>query len=319
MTTWTLRSPTAAAEVWSTGAGLHRLEFNIGGRKFQPLAEAAWQDRFDRNPDRRLPRHLQLLGGEWPCVPFGTTGDDDAHHGFGSDHEWHLLERTGSSISLGIEYPSTSPVDTVMREVVLAADRPCAELSMSISVRRPCRLPIAAHPIVCVPPGEPVTIRPGPFEVAATIPSEFAPDTSRLDPASVIVDGTAQTSLDGTPVPVWHIEPGRAGSEELVQTFGASDTVTVEYPGVGVATTLSWDALPGLESTVGEPFYGIGIEPTSSFFDRNDEATASDVPTGVRAHLPFGTELRPGDPWTTSYTLTATRLPEDATSAPDGR
>lgn len=65
MQTWKSQGYRATAEVFSTGAMVHHLEFDLAnGRRFRPLAEAPWLEVYLGCVDAKPPSHVQLLGGK---------------------------------------------------------------------------------------------------------------------------------------------------------------------------------------------------------------------------------------------------------------
>jgi len=287
MEIWPLDWSHGRAAVRATGAALHRLEFDIGGRAFSPLAQAPWQAEYLTAPDPDMPRHLQVLGGEWPCVPFGSTLHDPAHHGFGTDSDWQLTARGPDWLHLSIDYPQASPVRRLVRMLRGVPGEARLDISLRIEVRRDCTLPVGLHPIFRLT-GD-LRLSAPTFETGRAFPRVFEPGRSVL-PAGAVLDPdgvVAETGLDLFAAPV-------QGREELVQLFRCDGRMALHYPSEAATAHLNWDsaALPHCllwvsnGGRVGAPwngrFRGLGVEPVNSYFDIDDAA-----PAGARFGLPL--------------------------------
>src|SRR5262245_11013515 len=98
--------------------------FRVGGLEVQPFAIAPWSDDTGAR-HQELPKILQRLRGEWPCVPYGIERSDMASlppdwrtreapvapaashpHGWSSNAEWQPGEISDSRIELLLEYPA---------------------------------------------------------------------------------------------------------------------------------------------------------------------------------------------------------------------
>lgn len=296
----TLAWDRGSLDVWACGGAIHDLTFVLdGGRRFAPLAEAPWRGATD-NP--AIPRHLANLGGEWLCVPFGSTEIDPAHHGYGTDNDWGLLSRSDTSLRLGIDYPAGHPVQSLRRTVAAVPGAASVRISLEITVRRPCVLPIGLHPIFRLTPD--TVLEPGAFAAGQVFPETFEPGASRLVPSARFgADGLVPT-VSGPPVSVFAQPAGL--SEELVQLVNCDGTFAVRHLAEGARTTLTWNRshFPNVLVWVsnhgrqGIPwngaFTGIGIEPVNSHFDR--------VLSGEDA-VGLGVSLTPDQPFVTGYEI----------------
>ncbi len=144
------------------GAMLGPAQFRLPDGDVQPFAVAPWSD--DSGPAfDALPRVIQRLRGEWPCVPFGLPDDgqalppewrpsgpktvlDPCLHGFGSNAVWDPVHLAEDSITLSVEYPASHPVRRLWRTVKAEPSRPALSCSLTIDVREACALPIGLHP-----------------------------------------------------------------------------------------------------------------------------------------------------------------------------
>jgi len=307
-----LSNDRARAELFCSGAGIHNYSFlRKDGRYFQPLAEASWLNEYRDFSRPDVPRHLQLIGGEFPCIPFGSTRLDADHHGYGCNNIWQVEERTESLAVLSIQYPNDHVVERVRRTVELEEDTGALKFRLEVFARTDCRLPIGVHPIFRLPPDtNDLRIIPPGFERGG-----FAPDGLRsgavpmsrpvleVDRQSPLWDSTAD--LDST----------------LIQLWNTDGEITLTYPAERCAATLSWDrhklphcllwiANPDLtDFPGGDGFVGLGIEPTNSFFDANDQAARYGELHKLDPQT-FGAAIGAGGYWSTNYQIKCSDLPE---------
>jgi galactose mutarotase-like enzyme len=305
------------AEIFPTGAALHNLVFTFeDGSLCRPLAEAPWIDEAAVAANEGVPAHLALLGGEWPCVPFGTTTADACHHGFGTDNAWHLTRQSEGAAEFAIDYPEDHPIARLERRVAGVEGSTAIDLALTVAVRKDCFLPVGLHPIFRLPDrGQRMRLAVDGFCRGHTFPRIFEPGVSRL------AVGAQFASIDAVPL----AEGGSADlsrppanlHEEIVLLEGVNGGITLEYPDDGYAVRLVWDdsdfsSLVVWLSDCGRSsapwsnrFRGIGIEPVAAFFD--DDSLA--------AHAPFGYVLgrafSAGQRWTTRYRISALRLDKE--------
>ena len=302
------------ADVFAIGGSLHNLVFRLdNGCAVAPLAEAPWIGDPSVGTDGSTPAHLHHLGGEWACVPFGTTMVDPLHHGFGADNAWHVLERAADAITLAIDYPDRHPIRGLERRFCGVAGEAPVALEVTVDPRAQCILPVGLHPIFRLPEeGRGIWLDPGPFVRGYTFPKVFEPGVSRLRP------GAEFTSLDAVPLAgkgVADLSRPPAGlREEILQLAGVGGCVCIDYPDDGYRARLDWNAddFPSLviwlsnRGRAAPPwsnsFRGIGIEPVNGFFD--DMGLALHAP----AELSLGRQFRAGERWTTLYRISATCL-----------
>ena len=305
MEVWPVEWNRGRADVFAVGGSLHNLVLRVDNAEFAPLAEAPWQKRYLRTPDDRLPRHLQLLGGEWPCVPFGSSRHDPVHHGHGADGEWTLIERDSNRVALGIDYPAGHPVKRLTREVRGLDSQPAIELSLAIEARKDCRLPIGVHPVFKL--GESTRISACVFEYGSTFPRVFEPGVSmHLPGENFASDGRVPTAEVTVNV---LSEPSRA-REELVELFNTGGAVELAYPEEGMVACLEWDrdvfphCMLWISNTgrAAEPwnnqFRGLGVEPVNSYFDIDDESPDPEA---------CGVPIKAGGRLATTYRIHARR------------
>lgn len=296
-----LRSAHAAAGVRSLSGALVALEFDLGGRTVRPLAAPPWDRPPELTGDKPPAPHLTVLGGEWPCVPFGRSTADPTKHGFGTDHHWRLDRADATSAALFIDYPREHPVARLERGIRLSEDAPRVDLSLTIHARRATTLPVGLHPILALPRSTgALRLRPAPHGRVRTAPAGLAPATSRLVADQDIgADGMALCQ-DGSRLCFWD-QPGPQ-SEELILIRDCAGALRAENRAEQYHTSLTWDAtaLPHLLIWIANPglardprlpgFRGLGAEPVASYFDRTPEGDA-------------GVAITPDHPLTIRYAI----------------
>ena len=305
---WHIANAFTDLDVFATGAAIHNVRFHLAdGQTVTPLAEASWHETAIGD----VPAHIQNIGGEWPCVPFGSTANDSHHHGYGSDNIWHLEERTDTSLRLGIDYPAGHVVKKLVRTLRLLPDSPAIECGLTIYVNKDCTLPVGLHPIFRLPQEEDAfEITPGDYGHAMTAPLDIAPVASLLG-AHERVGATGQVlRKDGQHVNIWQ-QTAQLG-EEIVSVFDSRGNMALTYKQEGFRACLSWNptdfpncliwvANPGLGAISPAPhFQGIGIEPVNSYFDRNDLSPSGMPKSGVA--------LQAAHPWSCHYRLSCQSL-----------
>ncbi|MGL4280090.1 MAG: hypothetical protein ACRCS0_06975 [Albidovulum sp.] len=295
-----MKSASASAGVRGLSAALVDLEFDLGGRRFRPLATSPWPEPPEFAADPPAP-HLTVIGGEWPCVPFGRSAHDPVKHGHGTDSFWQLLSSDRRSAYLAIDYPEGHAVARLERTITLSDTLPRVDLTLTIHARRAARMPVGLHPILAFP-GRPGSLRitPAPHGEATTARAARAPSTSVLAPDQAIAsDGIARLTNGGTTC-LWD-QPGPKG-EDLVFLRDCAGWVEAADTDRGLVTRIEWDAtaLPHLLMWIanpglgGEPrlkgFHGLGLEPVASYYD--------ETPEGAE-----GLDLTPGQPVTLRYSI----------------
>ncbi len=293
-TVWTLTNEFTSVDVLSVGASIDNLVFSLPDSiKAKPLASAPWgEPELKSSSLEYIPAHLQFLGGEWPCVPFGSISIDESHHGFCTDHEWDVCSKSKDRITLRIIYPDGHIVNCVERSITLAPDQAAVDFSLTIDVNQACKLPVGLHPIFAVPRKQnSLFIKSPEYTHARTIIERFSPPTSRFVPDTLLNNDGNVEVMGGGNVNIWRhpLPPG----EDLVQLWDTDGQVELHYPYENYKAVLTWDetllphcllwvANPGVTSVaqLGD-FYGIGVEPVNSWFDRNDDQPVGRSGEGV--------------------------------------
>lgn len=311
---WQISWDRGQAKVLAVGASVHDLVFRLDdGLTVEPLAEAPWIGDPSAMADAAIPAHLRQLGGEWPCVPFGTTAIDPQHHGFGTDNEWYVTERSEGVIALAIDYPQAHPISRLERRLTGVAGEAAIDIELTVQARADCALPVGLHPIFRLAgEGRRMRLDPGSFARGHTFPKIFEPGVSQaktaaefgsLDAVPLTGEGASSISL-----------PPSGLREEIFQIADASGSVRLDYPDDGYQARLDWniDDFPSLVIWLSDRgrtafpwsgrFRGIGIEPVNGFFDD----------TGLAPHAPqnlsLGRRFRAGEKWSTQYRISASSL-----------
>ncbi|GLS31288.1 hypothetical protein SAMN04488498_11869 [Mesorhizobium albiziae] len=311
---WRLGWDRGHAEIFATGAALHNLVFTFDdGSSFRPLAEAPWIDAPELTTQDHIPNHLKSLGGEWPCVPFGSTDIDPDHHGFGADNPWHVTAEAAGAIELAIDYPQDHPVARLERRIRGVAGRTAVDLELTVVTREDCLLPVGLHPIFRLPDaGKRMHFSVDGFSRGHTFPGVFEPHVSRL------AAGREFGSLDAVPLAGGGSadlsQPPSDLREEIVLIESANGGMALGYPDDGFAVRLEWNRrdFPALVMWLSDRgrstppwsnrFRGVGIEPVNGFFDGT--ALAGHAPAG----LALGKRFSAGERWTTHYRISASRI-----------
>lgn len=324
--------------VWSHGRGrvhataamLRDLTVTAGGRRVQPLAQAAWGPQ---DPEvAGLPGHLRMLGGDFVCLPFGSAAvPSDAPkdwrrvgtpvpvppHGITADASWCLTtdtaEEGATAVTATLVTPPEHDVARIVRRARPVPGHARIEFDLELTARRPHRTSLGLHPILALPPvGSPGGARldvvfswgcvwPGRLHENGR-PAPAARFTS-LDAVPAATGGT----VDLTPLPPPH------PTEEVVQLVGARSpfrlhhadgtVVVVEWDDTLFDSLLLWLSDRGLPEAPWRGAYrGLGVEPVVSAFDFSATTSASDNPLSRDgAHTALA--LSPAAPLRTTHAI----------------
>jgi galactose mutarotase-like enzyme len=301
---WKLRSNVAQADVYSVGGALHNLRFTLpDGRQVSPLAEADWQNAYLTKTGSGQARHLELLGGEWPCVPFGSSHLDPAHHGFGADHHWTFERQGENRLSLSITYPNGHAIKHLRRDIMLPMDENHVEIGLSVLANRDVVMPIGVHPIFKIPQTNAWSLAPGRHDKATTSAKPATVDGASVFPNHEICASGDVALRCGQSADLWRTPS--VFTDALIQLWKTDGHFELHDRHEGTATWLDWNpndlphcllwfANPGLSldnASVG--FRGLGVEPIHANFDGYEGTEIS----------PAGVALTAGQPWQTTYRI----------------
>lgn len=322
----TLAGAAATAIVSPVAGMLLDAAFLLDGVPHRPFARAPWLGEAGLDDH---PGHLRELGGEFVAVPFGSVGAPaeispdwsavvpadapDRPHGPSADDEWEVLDRSASSVTLGLEYGPSEGIERLERTVSVRPDAPALDFSLTLRSRRPVDTAVGLHPIFRLPsePGElsidadfeqgfsyPGAVWPG---VGPTRPGQTF---SRLDAVPARAGGTVD--LSRLPLP--------GTTEDVVLLAGARGPVEARFADSGTRVVLDWDRsiVPHVMLWISdraleeEPwrarYRGLGVEPIAAAFDFPDEVSTAPNPLSSAG---FRTSVRvaPESPVTIRYSV----------------
>jgi len=297
------------------------------GRQAQPLQIAPWT--FEPEA-ANLPPLMRRLRGDWPCVPFGgdanrelpagwsATGETvppgEPFHGHGANETWRVLEATGASVALAIDYPQDHPVRSLVRRVTADPRAAAIECELEVHARRECSLPIALHPTFRLPraPGA-LRIEPSGYDHVRTYPVVVEPGAELFPPDVRFARLEAAPTRDGGVVDATRL-PMDGRVEELLLLVGCTGWVALHDSENGWRTRLSFDPnhFPSVLlwiSNRGRQAYpwsgrhlGLGVEPVCGAFDLG--AAVSNAPNPISAAgVPTARRFSPGQPFVTRYRI----------------
>mgnify|MGYP000850475872 FL=1 len=340
MTKWEMQWDHGSLSVYAKGGMLGDLTFTMpNGDMVSPLYKAPWLDE-----GRKLdPAILENLRGEFPCVPFGgvypaeavsddwrasvsgasvpeganVDSTDTLLHGYGSEAEWTLVSQTGHHIAIAVDYPESSPIARVERQIV--ADPICAKLTFSLKIhaRRECRRPLGIHPNFALRSAERMELNVGRFNFGVVHPAGPEQGVSRAIAGSIFyslrdIPMTEGGAADFSRVPL------PFDTEEIVQLCGVDGEVQLTDRDAGATYRLTWDPsiLPSLLLWISnrgrayEPWNGrnlcLGVEPVAAAFDLGTVASISPNPINALG-VSTASTLMPSAPLIVRYTLEALR------------
>lgn len=307
---WPIAWPGGEARLLAVGAILADCRFVLpSGRRVAPFAECPWAGE-DSAEMRAQPGHMQWLGGEFTCLPFGVGGPvpdataewgelldgsfNEPPHGHAANDPWRLVGRTASSVELALDYPRDHDIERLIRRVSGVAGRPALEFELVIEARRDCAYSVGLHPILALPE-QPGALRlEAAFDIGLTYPGTVDPGQMLTTP------GQSFHELAAVPGPAGPVDlsrlPVAAPSEDVVQLLGVSGPVRAVNREGGYAVIVDWDRalLPSCQIWVSDRalqrfpwrgrFRGLGIEPTASAFDFAQPVSLAPNPITRRGH-----------------------------------
>ena len=298
-----LETSSVRASIYPTGGLLTEAAFRLpNGRWVEPLAEAPWSG-VPLPAD--VPAHLQRLGGEFFCLPFGGGGPsfhvvpgyeamieepfDQPLHGPAANGDWQVQSATQVSATLTLDLPEPYAVRRIERIVTLDKEKAQIRFDMRIWARRSDRVPAAFHPILRLP-GQPRTLRlRADFDKGISYPGVHPHRRTLAAP------GGQFTRLDAVPGHGCRLEdfsalPPGPVVEDNVLLAGMHGPVTARFAEEKFCLTIDWDraALPHAmiwlhDRAIEDPpwsgrYRGLGIEPMAACFDGPWRVSAGDNP-----------------------------------------
>jgi len=336
-TVWTFDWGSVRGEVAALGGMLGPVWFTLsGGHLAQPFAVAPWAD----DPPEKLnalPPILRQLRGEFPCVPFGVAEArtdlpdqwmdgldpsmppaDEFAHGYSTNHKWHLLEQTDTTITIGIDYPEDHVVSCLKRRISLDDDLRI-KIDLHIEMRCDAALPLGLRPIFALP--------------AQTGAAHLSiPSLQSVRSFPVPVDEASQCKPDETADKLTHIRtkdgvmldvtrlPLALETEELLAVSLTDGDVCLSDIQNGYAVDLSWDIATFPQCLLwlsnrgrkAYPWHGrfcaIGIEPIAAAFDLGVAHSANRHAPFAKSGIATQTMLSASGPFTASYSIAVRQL-----------
>ncbi|WP_151720874.1 hypothetical protein [Gemmobacter serpentinus] len=287
------------------------------GRMVTPLATAPWAD------DPALPGIMRRLRGEWPCVPFGSedlvplparwpqpSGAAVAPHGHGSNHDW-VVTQDGSGLHAVIDYPDTAPIHRLER--LLQPDGAGVVMTLRVTPRRDCCLPIALHPVLRLPDtAGAARLDVGQHKAVWSHPQMPPADPCPLAPDHVSPALTQMRRADGGAIDLTRL-PLEEAAECRVLIPDAEGHASLSHLQEDWKVTLDWDRadFPGLMLWVSNrgrahaPWnsrhLALGVEPCRAAFDLGQTVSAAVNP--LADVMPTVQTFHAGQVWESRYRI----------------
>jgi hypothetical protein len=291
-----LRSRDVELAVTRRGGHLAPVRFRLGRRWAQPYALAPWL------PDGiapSMPPVLQVLRGDYFCLPFGGGKGVEHIHGETANGEWELVE-SGSG-RLVLEMAVKSPACRVRKILSIRQGQRAVYQEHRISGLRG-RYNFGHHAVLQFPEGGPCHVSVSPFRFGQVKPEAFSDPLRREYGA--LKTGARFRSLDKVPLAAGGFTslaeyPARQGFEDLVlmaarpgdfawtaATLDGYVWIALKDPRV-LPSTLFWISNGGRH---GEPWNGrhlrrLGLEEICGHFcdgleiSRQDRLAREGIPT----------------------------------------
>ena len=245
-------------DIWSLGCKIIP-KFKINNKLVEPLHSANWIE--DQSEDfKNLPGILRNLRGEFPCVPFGINSPIEGvtnnwkevysekpyiinePHGFCSNENWKLIQKTSSYAKFKIIYPKDDLVDYLIRTVEIDNEHfQNIKCTLTVFVKENCELPIGLHPMINIPiEKNKIKIKPGNFKFGLTYPGIV------LSGKTIGAIGKEFSSIEDIPgfkdQSIDISEPPFDGNyEDLFQLCGIDGTMLVENYQDNYSFEMKWN------------------------------------------------------------------------------
>ncbi|MGX5682887.1 hypothetical protein [Schumannella luteola] len=331
MTDITLAGACATAVLTPVAGMLLDAAFVVEGRTHRPFARAPWlgEAGLDEHPG-----HLRELAGEFVAVPFGSAGapselspewagivppEDPARpHGASADDAWDVVDRSDSSVTLGLEYDETEAVERLERTVSVRQDAPALDFTLTLHSRRPVETAVGLHPILRLPsaPGE--LVLDADFEAGYTYPGPVWPGSGPTRPGQTFTSLAAVPARAGGTVDLSRL-PLAEATEDVVLLAGARGPVEARFADSHTRVMLDWDRslVPHVMLWISdralqeEPwrgrYRGLGVEPIAAAFDFANEVSVGRNPLNAAGHR-TSIHVDPRSPVTIRYSVEVSSL-----------
>ena len=247
---WYFASADVEAYVTEQGGHVGPVTFDTQGRRFQPYAVAPWAEE---PIDPSLPSVLQVLRGDFFCLPFGNNdqpheGSADPPHGETANEKWtwEKLQKDDNAVTLHLSLTMSRRAGRVDKYVTLR-DGHLATYSRHVISGMSGPMNLGHHAMIRFPPQS----GSGRLSMSPFLYGQVAPDPleplhsgrgSMLKPGSVILSLDIVPTVDGGITDLTRF-PARQGSEDLVMLISDPNQpfawTAVAFPDEG----LVWFAL----------------------------------------------------------------------------
>lgn len=342
-TFWSVKNARVAFDVHAQGGMLRNVRFFLpDGRALTPFYDAPW--RQDIPAPVSTHSVIDYLGSEFVCLPFGgdyppestkvpawrmALEDDDVAgtkppgevHGHSAASNWHLVALTENSLSIGIDYPESSPIAKVVRTVAADEGETALSFEVSIVARRRFTGPFGVHPNFALS-GDPGTlrIRPGRFARGLVHPALGVAATTGALPGAEFASIEGVPAYEGPSLDLSRL-PMAGKTEEIVMLCGVEGGIVLDNLAERLSYTVNWNAdlLPCAMLWVsnagrsGAPWNSrnmcLGVEPLASAFDLGLVASRNSNPI---SEMGYATEIEvmPGRDYVFNYKISVADLRE---------
>lgn len=320
----TFEWPGGRVSIQPLGAMIAELILHLeDGRTHQPLHRAPWVDSESHGQSGLMAG----LSGEWPCVPFGAPADDIPPHWQAKQPSWqdafahgtcsHVhwdISTSEEGISAQVAFPDPHPIESLRRSL-----RPISggiAMTLTITPRRDCALPIGLHPVFSLPqkPGQ-MSVNISGADTVWSHPADPGPDPTPVAPGQQSSCLSSVATATGGTIDLSRL-PLETNSETRLLVPASGGQVHLTNHEDHILTTLHYNAahFPALMLWISNrgrkdaPWSGrhlaLGVEPVRACFDLGVGASQSQSPLND-AGIPTVLNLRAGECFATVYAITS--------------